>query len=604
MSQQHIAGLVTVLRAYLSLALTLMTAFWNGDMKDFGYLLAQVCSDPSEVTLCLKMYEVYGSFTTWWNSSFSWQNITVGTIVVALVAFAQLHTMYLTYGDTIWDYVMPRFLRLTERITMFHYMVVSPTYMAVELLFGYFFLPLHYNILLITYLASTFSFIFLWPSEPIKMANNTVKTEVRNGTIVRYVVVDGRKFYENTTNEVEQPRKEMATGAKTNAVAPPKYLGYICSINQEGQYVFHGNFILVGTSSSHYVVTNEHVLTSAGSELYAVKGTKAVKLDYERFIKFASDAVLHTVPAFFAARLGMSPTTPIQLNLKKAVTIVYGSGEDKFYTSIGQMTNPLIREKYVYDAYYSSIPGSSGSAVLQDGRVVGIHCGARGFVDGHDGPEARNYFISLYHFVARPRSKHLKLESKFGSTEDSWSVPSSDMEYHERYQDLDEDYEEYQERLRQKQYDDDYMDSEELLSHRTERARWADFNDYDQDALDIGGGLWDSNTTAYREFERDMIEHDRNGLRRNDPAVRETMQKYAAKLGGKKYKTFGKETNLRGRVLNYQINEVKDFPTAGDQPAEQGKLGLTTKRSPTGTAQTSNSSIQAAIARFGKAHGQ
>lgn len=601
MSQQYFANNVIVaLRAYVSIAITAVSMIWTGEYDVLATLIKETCEAKDDPYLCVHLFELRRSMIEWWADLWSLQNITVGSILLAIIIFVNLHQLYYSYRDVVYDYLLPKYLRVTRKVTAFHYAVTSPLTMSTILTTSYLMLPIELLLLVSTYLVSTYFVLFFWPTKVV-MEESDVKSKLVNGVLLKYVVIDGVEFFSNSHDTSSGSRTEMATSAKTAPTTKPKSMGYLCTKNDEGQYVFHGNFSLINTSSTHFVVTAEHVVEFL-TDIYAVNGNRSMRLERSEFIRFAKDAVMVRVPAHFAANMGMSPTVPAQLNIGRPVSIIYGLGFDKFFTSLGAVFEPAFRDKYVFDSYYSSTAGSSGAPIMQGGKIVGIHCGSRGMVDGETGNlEPRNYFVSLFHFISNPRSKHTKLESSL-SDDGYWEYygreeyilsKEDEMELQRMRDEWDEE--------RDQRFDEEYRDAEDLLTYRLEKHRWKDFSEDDQELLEIGHDLWGNDDKRdYAMFAADAENVSRQGYGTNSSQMKEVMANYRAKVAKR-------EANLLGRILTYTIAEVspQDFHPAGAEPAKQGnaKLGLPKKRSPSETVQASDFTSQALLSRFGKAPG-
>lgn len=553
MSQQIAAMRVAqVIKAYASLFALAVMSFLDGDVSPTLWI--DTYCDATDLESCQTIKSVFKGAKKQWEDLWSLQNITGGTIVLLLILFAWAHQLYYSYSAVVAQWVVPRFAAFTDSIVRFHEQLVTPKVFTTVVAGSWALLPFFPFLMVSLYVSMSYAMIYFYPSE-VEMAPTGIVSEVINGVMVSFVEVDGVRYYANS--QTTSPVKEMATSRPTLPANKPKFLGYICSKDEEGKFLFHGNFSLVCTAKSHYLLTALHVVQDL-VDCYAVNidSNRAVKVDKEKFLRLSDDIAFQLVPPHFASQMALSPVTVAQLDMSQPVAIVYGLGETKWYTSVGSVYCPANRQKHVFDSYYSSTSGSSGAPVLQNGKFVGVHNGARGLVDGDFGRiEPRNYFTTPFILVENVRSKHFKLEDSPSTKSGSWE-------------------------------EDDY-DLDDILGTRTDASLRRRFQEWDLDIAEVGEELWSRrDKSIYREFEtelNDAINHQ--GYSKNSAEVQAINRKYRSKLDAL-------EKALIAGVVTIELKpEDRDFDLAGAQPAKQGtaKLGLAKSKRPSGTAPTSQS---------------
>jgi hypothetical protein len=220
-----------------------------------------------------------------------------------------------------------------------------------------------------------------------------------------------------------EPAKEMATSAPvTNNKIVPSY-ALMIGDESDGSFVLRGQANYVRRLDDYLIVTCAHLIwnwdvekdvptTLRSGEACFVRGKKLTRIPYSAFELINGDIAVATAPANIGSNMGLKAVNvfPLAVNREVGVTAVFG---EIVYSSLGRVMKRLCLHRF-FNYTASTQPGWSGSGVMQDGKIVGIHVGA-------DPKLNNNHFASLYHLCenAREFGKRKKIESAT-NTSDSY----------------------------------------------------------------------------------------------------------------------------------------------------------------------------------------
>jgi flagellin-like hook-associated protein FlgL len=236
--------------------------------------------------------------------------------------------------------------------------------------------------------------------------------------------------------EKEEPFSlEMATSSSVFQVNKPSYLLAV-AYEAEGSLIFTGSAFYSLQDGKPCVYTALHNIEDRDFFylLSDPKNGKKMKIVREKVEYDCEGQIVRMrVPDNFASLMGVKPVHLHPLALNRRVTIFSYGTFPAATTSEGLIdkdTVPLdiISEKAgrFYCASYSSRPGDSGSPILQNGKVVGVHVGALTVRN-------KNYFQSLLpflplgfkHLVARNKKLHESSTASFDKYETDYDWEDS-----------------------------------------------------------------------------------------------------------------------------------------------------------------------------------
>lgn len=299
---------------------------------------------------------------------------------------------------------------------------------------------------------------------------------------------------------------EMATSAMTTEVTLDKTLAKVC-IYADGNYQVIGQAFCMEMADPlipqlYYMFTAAHVIQTSGP-LFLVVGTNTWAIPPKSVIVHQK-----TDYAYFPMEPGVKSSLALKsrkfglLDYNKQVSIVYlVNGVCKRSTGIASRnTDGFITTTY------SSFPSCSGAPLLQNDRVVAVHCGANPML-------ANNYASSLRtfcNFEFKPLGKILP--PLMGESSLSTDNDYDDYDYH-------------------------VSDLQEILEHgyAGNPGFFRNFGrEAQDDLLEIAGRFGvdyvDEEVKIRRNFEQEMMEIGRQGYTKNSREAKSIISNYATQM--------------------------------------------------------------------------
>jgi len=193
---------------------------------------------------------------------------------------------------------------------------------------------------------------------------------------------------ENGVRNIKSRVPEMLSANRRMKVVRPnlnKSLTVVVKV--ENSYRLSGQATIVDNPSypgdsphQYYMLTARHVIDNELTEtnsfyLHGTKTKQILNITEKQFITLADDVVACGISNDEKSVLGVTSMKVGYLDLNKPV--ILESCMEELHQSYGSLE--LERKDTGLEFYgdYSSVPGDSGARLIQDNRVVAVHCGAR-----------------------------------------------------------------------------------------------------------------------------------------------------------------------------------------------------------------------------------
>jgi len=294
-------------------------------------------------------------------------------------------------------------------------------------------------------------------------------------TIVKYMV-------EREGEPLSMPEMAIA-GRVTVSVETPKYLGII---SRQDTSEFVGNCVFIKTNSEQFAVTAHHNISAFVSfDITNPRNNNTMTFKSCDFQVINDDLCFMRLVPSVSAYLGVQPAEPAQLNKVSSISILYLDPSGKCKSSSGTLVKS--ENARVFLGNYSSVAGASGAAIVQSGKLVGIHNGAR--------PSQNvNYFTSLFTFVNTPRLRKQKISVTHEHSSTSSEATDS--------------------------WEDDSLSVGEVISFRHTRSKWDSFDADDRYLVEAVEGYDERDARALEMEIKDVMDQ---GYARNSPQVKQAI---------------------------------------------------------------------------------